>query len=37
MVYLQADLAAQAEKVHRMECNGKIPEAPGLNWTPECP
>jgi tetratricopeptide (TPR) repeat protein len=37
MAYLQADLAAQAENVRRMECNGEMPEAPGLSWTPECP
>ena len=37
MAFLDADLAAQADKVRQMECNGEMPEAPGLNWTPECP
>jgi tetratricopeptide (TPR) repeat protein len=37
MAYLQADLAAQADRVRRMECSGEMPGAPGLKWMPECP
>ena len=31
------DIESMLQRVRAMECNGEMPPAPGLNWTPMCP